>query len=83
MPRMKRMGLLAASALSLFVTVGAAHSLHPAVVNSGCAADRLAPVVLAQPTVAYPTTIRHLAAESTLPTAGSGDPATTRVTPEK
>jgi len=33
MPRMKRMGLFAASALALFVTVGAARSLDPAVVN--------------------------------------------------
>ena len=31
---MKRMGLLAASALSLFVTMGAAQSLDPAVVNA-------------------------------------------------
>ena len=33
MPRMKRMGLLATSALSLLVTMGAAQSLDPAVVN--------------------------------------------------
>ena len=33
MPRMKRTGLLVASALLLFVTVGAARSLDPAVVN--------------------------------------------------
>ena len=33
MPRMKRMGLLATSVLSLFVTVGATRSLDPAVVN--------------------------------------------------
>lgn len=33
MSRMKRMGLLATSVLSLFVAVGAARSLDPAVVN--------------------------------------------------
>jgi quercetin dioxygenase-like cupin family protein len=33
MPRMKRLGLLAMSALALFLTMGAAQSLDPAVVN--------------------------------------------------
>ena len=33
MPRMKRMGLVATSALSLFLLMGAADSLDPAVVN--------------------------------------------------
>jgi hypothetical protein len=39
MPRMKRMGLFAASALSLFVTMGAARSLDPAVAPSSRIAD--------------------------------------------
>jgi len=33
MPRMKRVGLVATSALALFLTMGAAQSLDPAVVN--------------------------------------------------